>query len=88
MGGIDIGLSKEITILGLPIDHKLTFHTHITNACKKAIGIYNKLARMARVSWGIPPKVIRVIYLTAVEPTILYGASSWYVATNGFGVRK
>lgn len=31
MDGIDIGLSKEINILGLTIDHKLTFHTR--NKC-------------------------------------------------------
>lgn len=37
MGGIEVGLSHEIKQLGLTIDHKLTFNTHITNACKKAL---------------------------------------------------
>ncbi|CAH2208052.1 jg10111, partial [Pararge aegeria aegeria] len=35
MGGIDIGMSREIKILGLTIDHKLTFNKHIDETCQK-----------------------------------------------------
>ncbi|XP_063897400.1 uncharacterized protein LOC126055310 [Helicoverpa armigera] len=60
MGGVAIGMSEGIKILGLTVDHKLTFNTHVANVCKKAINIYKQLARAAKVSWG--PEVIRSIY--------------------------
>ena len=88
MGGVGIGMSQEIRILGLIIDSKLTFNTHITSACKKAIGIYKQLAKTARVSWGLHPEVIRNIYAAAVEPVVLYAACAWSQAATKLGVRK
>ncbi|XP_048489535.1 uncharacterized protein LOC125491477 [Plutella xylostella] len=88
MGGIDIGMSKEIKILGLTIDEKLTFNSHVANVCKKALNIYKQLSRAARVSWGLHPEVIRLIYTAAVEPVIMYAASAWAPAAKKLGVQK
>ncbi|XP_047028061.1 uncharacterized protein LOC124636164 [Helicoverpa zea] len=88
MGGVAIGMSEEIKILGLTVDHKLTFNTHVANVCKKAINIYKQLARAAKVSWGLHPEVIRSIYTAAVEPVILYAASAWAPAAKKVGVQK
>ncbi|CAK1592792.1 unnamed protein product [Parnassius mnemosyne] len=88
MGGIDIGMSKEIKLLGVTIDNKLTFNTHVSNVCRKAIGIYKQLCKAAKVSWGLHPEVIRVIYLATVEPIILYAASVWAQAAKKLGVIK
>nr|XP_037877560.1 uncharacterized protein LOC119631139 [Bombyx mori] len=62
MGGTTIQMSDEIKILGLIIDKKLTFNNHVKTATNKAIQIYKQVARAARVSWGLHPDVIRVIY--------------------------
>ncbi|CAK1602630.1 unnamed protein product [Parnassius mnemosyne] len=88
MGGIDIGMSEEIKLLGFTIDEKLTFNTHVSNVCKKAIGIYKQLCKAAKVSWGLHPEVIRVIYLATVEPIILYAASVWAQAAKKLGIIK
>ncbi|XP_050559320.1 uncharacterized protein LOC126912227 [Spodoptera frugiperda] len=88
MGGIDIGMSKEVKILGLTIDAGLTFNSHVAGACKKAIAIYKHLARSARVSWGLHPEVVRSIYTAVVEPIVLYAASAWAPAVNKLGIRK
>lgn len=88
MGGVDIAMSKEIKILGLTIDEKLTFNKHVTNICEKALGRYKALARTARVGWGLHPEIIRLIYTAAVEPTILYAASAWAPAVNKLGIQK
>lgn len=50
MGGVDIGMSTDIKILGLIIDHKLTFNQHVAEVCKKALNIYKQLSRAAKVS--------------------------------------
>ncbi|KAG6452350.1 hypothetical protein O3G_MSEX007586 [Manduca sexta] len=88
MGGVDIGMSNEIKVLGLTIDRKLTFNSHVSQACRKAAGLYKMLARSAKVQWGLGPEVIRTIYTAAVEPVILYAASAWAPASQKLGVRK
>nr|XP_037877577.1 uncharacterized protein LOC119631160 [Bombyx mori] len=88
MGGTTIQMSDEIKILGLIIDKKLTFNNHVKTATNKAIQIYKQVARAARVSWGLHPDVIRVIYTAVVEPIILYAASAWAPAAERVSVRK
>ncbi|XP_048000297.1 uncharacterized protein LOC125237346 [Leguminivora glycinivorella] len=82
MGGIGIDMSDEIKLLGVTIDRKLTFNTHISNVCKKATGAYKQLAKAAKVSWGLHPEVIKTIYVATMEPIVLYAASVWAPAAN------
>ncbi|XP_063894705.1 uncharacterized protein LOC126057099 [Helicoverpa armigera] len=88
MGGVDIGMSREIKILGLTIDDKLTFNTHVANVCRKALNIAKQLQRAAKISWGLHPDVVRTIYTAAVEPVILYAAAAWSPAAQKICVRK
>ncbi|KAJ0172561.1 hypothetical protein K1T71_011700 [Dendrolimus kikuchii] len=88
MGGVDIGMSQEIKILGLTIDRRLTFNSHVRNTCAKVLALYKQLSRAAKVSWGLHPEVIRSMYTTVVEPIVMYAASAWAPATNKLGVRK
>lgn len=88
MGGVRIGMSREIKILVLTIDHKLTFNSHTANVCKKALNIYKQLSRVAKISWGLHPDVIRVIYEATVVPVITYAASVWATEAKKLGMRK
>ncbi|XP_063834856.1 uncharacterized protein LOC135084043 [Ostrinia nubilalis] len=88
MGGVDIGLSAEIKILGLTIDNKLTFNSHVAIQCKKALDIYKQLSRAAKVSWGLHQDIIRTIYVATVEPIIMYAAAAWAPASKKLGVQK
>ncbi|XP_045457894.1 uncharacterized protein LOC123668146 [Melitaea cinxia] len=88
MGGVDIVLSHEIKLLGVVIDHKLTFNAHVANVCRRALAFYHQLARAAKTSWGLHPEVIRTIYRAVVEPVILYAAAVWAPAVDKLGVRK
>ncbi|XP_075979228.1 uncharacterized protein LOC142978606 [Anticarsia gemmatalis] len=88
MGGIGIGMSQSIKLLGLTIDHRLTFNTHITNVCAKAAAVYGQLSRAAKVTWGLHPEVIRRIYTAVVEPIVLYASSAWAPASKKLGAQK
>lgn len=88
MGGVDIAMSKEIKLLGLWIDDKLTFNTHATEVCRKALNLYKQLSRAARISWGLHPEVIRTIYMAVVEPVVSYAAGVWAPATKKLGIQK
>lgn len=88
MGGIEIGMSREIKILGVTIDDQLTFNSHVRNACAKAINVYKQLSRAAKISWGLHPEIIRTIYVAVIEPIILYAASVWAPAVEKLGIQK
>ncbi|CAH2210239.1 jg22693, partial [Pararge aegeria aegeria] len=88
MGGVEIGMSHDIKILGLYVDNKLTFNKHVSEVCKKAIKIYKQISRAARVSWGLHPEIVRIIYTATIEPVIMYASSVWATATQKIGVQK
>lgn len=41
-------MSKEIKILGLTIDDKLTLNIHMVNVCRKALNVYKQLAKAVK----------------------------------------
>ncbi|KAL0882745.1 hypothetical protein ABMA27_016296 [Loxostege sticticalis] len=88
MGGVDIALSKQVKILGLYIDNKLTFNTHVGKQTAKALDIYKQVAKAAKINWGLHPEIIRLIYVATIEPIILYAASVWAPAADKIGVQK
>ncbi|XP_061729235.1 uncharacterized protein LOC133534169 [Cydia pomonella] len=88
MGGIAIEMSEDMKILGLTVDNKLTFNKHTAGVCRKALNMYKKLARTAKIGWGLHPDIIRLIYVAVVEPTIMYAASAWAPAVNKLGIKK
>lgn len=64
---------KEMKLLGVIIDHKLIFNNHITHICHKAIiNLYKFLARSAKISCGLNPTIIRIIYVAVVETILNY----------------
>ncbi|XP_045541879.1 uncharacterized protein LOC123723344 [Papilio machaon] len=88
MGGVDVPMVTELKILGVIVDSKLTFNTHVAYVCRKAASLYRKLSTMARVEWGLCAEIIRAIYVAVVEPTIMYGASAWARAVDKISVQR
>ncbi|GBP47016.1 Putative 115 kDa protein in type-1 retrotransposable element R1DM [Eumeta japonica] len=88
MNGERISSVGEIRLLGLTIDKKLTFIPHVAKACKKATNIYKGLARAAKATWGLSPEIVRTIYITVIEPIVLYASCAWAPATRKLGVRR
>ncbi|GBP94906.1 Modifier of mdg4 [Eumeta japonica] len=62
--------------LSLIIDKGLTFKTHITVICRRAASIYKQLACAAKVTWRLNRGIISTIYVTVIEPIVLYAASA------------
>ncbi|CAK1579579.1 unnamed protein product [Parnassius mnemosyne] len=77
-----ITFSNSITILGLTIDANLNFVKHVDVVTEKAIQLYKKVSRTARANWGLNSEILRTIYITVVEPTILYAAGAWGTTAN------
>lgn len=88
MDGVRLNLVEEIKLLGLTIDKKLTFNAHVNATCRKAADIYKHLARAAKVTWGLNKDIVRTIYVSVLEPIVLYAASAWSPAAEKLMVRK
>ncbi|GBP10282.1 Retrovirus-related Pol polyprotein from type-1 retrotransposable element R1 4 [Eumeta japonica] len=73
---------EEIKVLGLIIDTRLNFRSHVAAVCKKSIEIYKRLACSAKVTWGLNSEIIRIIYTAVIEPIMMYASNTWAPATE------
>lgn len=75
--GINVRMSDSIKVLGVVLDRKLSFKTHLEQDMKKVANLYKSITRATRSTWGMSSEIVRLIYLAVVEPTMLYAASVW-----------
>jgi ribonuclease HI len=68
---------KKIKYLGIIIDEKLKFSDHITYAAEKCKKPIYRLAKSAKLSWGLGHGALKTIYKGAILPLLLYGAPIW-----------
>ena len=89
VGGITIELSKEVKLLGITLDHKLNFNTHIDKTTKKCLGILMQCKRAIGPTWGLSPKVCKWIYTAIVRPVLNYAVVIWIKGTlNKNNIKK
>ena len=65
---------EEHKYLGLTIDSRFTWDTHINNVCKK---IRSGGAAIMKLKNYIPVKVLKTVYHALIESVINYGIQSW-----------
>ena len=73
---------RNIKILGVILDHKLNFNTHLTHTIQKTFKTYQLLQKMAKPTWGLHTTIIQTLYHSVIEPKISYGAPVWYHTTT------
>jgi len=76
VGSTPIGTSATIKYLGVLIDHRLSFKTHLAYAAAKAYRSIADISRMMANTRG-PKQHSRRIIATVVTSTILYAAPIW-----------
>jgi hypothetical protein len=77
LGNTNIPLSNSLKYLGLIIDKNLNWNEHINTNVTKVLNCANAFLRVARNTWGLSAENMRTIYIGAIEPMLLYGASVW-----------
>ena len=83
--GTEIVMSTSTKLLGVTLDHKLSWNEHIEKQCKKAKGILMQCRRAVGPTWGFTPKTMRWIYTAIVRPCLSYGAMIWI---NGIKTKR
>ena len=75
--GKAIPYEKEVKYLGVTLDSKLHWKTHITEKISKAKRFVQHVAAITRNNWGPKPKLMRWAYLGIVRPMLSYGSMIW-----------
>ena len=75
VGGNTIALSKTVKFLGVTLDNKLNYNTHIDNVTQKATAALMQCKRAVGPMWGLSPKTCKCIDTTVVRPILSYSAT-------------
>lgn len=78
VNGKAIGFSNEVKYLGVTIDQKLTWNSHIDNITQKAKMSLGISRRLAGSKWGINPKIALWLYTAIVRPLVSYACVVWW----------
>lgn len=68
--------------LGLTIDDKLNWNSHITKKCAAVKKLLFQILKCCRLSWGLSRDTVSLLYKSSFIPTILYNCSVWASATS------
>ena len=82
VGGSTISLFKTVKFLGVTLDNKLNYNTHIDNVTQKVTAALMQYKRAVGPMWGLSPKTCMWIYTTAVRPILSYSATVWVRALD------
>ena len=80
--GRAIVLSDSVKFLGVTLDCKINFNTHIDKITNKAIATLMQCKRAVGPTWGLTPKTCNWIYKTIVRPILTYSVVLWIRALN------
>lgn len=75
--GEAIEYSTKMKYLGVTIDSRLTWTTHVTNQVTKCKRLLMYAKSMVGLSWGLNPKRVHWIYKAMIEPIMAYGSIVW-----------
>lgn len=76
--GGEIPTVNEFKYLGLNIDSKLNWNSHIEKRTKKACMTLGQCRRAIGKTWGLTPRSAYWLYSAIVLPAFTYGAVAWW----------
>ena len=72
----------QFLYLGLLLDHRLNWQPHVQAKCLLAKKLFFSARRHLAVTWGLTSQRLRKLYLSSIEPMLLYGCSLWCPAID------
>ena len=83
--GSPIPFSDEVLYLGITMNGRLNWNTHVINKIKKSKGKLCMLRSALGVKWGPSPKMLLWAYESLIVPSLTYGAMIWGQTTLNTG---
>lgn len=88
LGDQTIVAANEIRWLGLWLDPKLTFNSHISKMQQRGKATLAQVHRISRCFWGLNPHETRKLIIAVLKPRILFGSIAWLTERNKRKVEK
>lgn len=78
----ELQLSAEVKYLGVILDSRLNWSSHLNNKIEKATVVFWQCRRMVGRTWGLNPKITLWLYQAVIRPMVSYGAIVWWPRTT------
>lgn len=84
LGPADVWIEPqdEVKLLGITLDRKLTFRSHVSNVIKKSKKAMEQILRLVGTTEGMTGTAVRTTYVTCVRPVMEYEIEVWGTALN------
>ncbi|GBM25360.1 Putative protein in type-1 retrotransposable element R1DM [Araneus ventricosus] len=69
--------AHAIKYLGVYIDEKMNWNTHLKAQSTRATKLHQNLLKIAGKSWGVPLNHRRILYKTVIERVLAHGTVAW-----------
>jgi len=76
-GGETITLKPFVRYLGVWLDQRLLWKSHVDLVSQKCLRALGRCRRINDPKWGLSPKIMRRIYIAFIRPALLYGVVAW-----------
>lgn len=86
--GKGIDLVQEVKYLGVILDPKLSWRTHLGEKIRKALNCFWLIRNSVGKSWGLSPSVVSWIYTAVARPLFAYASIVWWSRTELFTAEK
>ena len=87
--GQTIPLEKTVKYLGVTLDNKLNWKSHIENSCKNALTQLHTAKSYCTKTWGIKPSYMKWIYTQIIIPALTHGSIVWsHLLTSNNSLRQ
>lgn len=83
----NINYSVEVRYLGVIIDEKLNFVSHVKYLREKLVNFIMNVRRVAREEWGLKHNIIKILCNAVTLPISTYGATLWFHKVSHIIVR-
>ncbi|XP_011175784.1 uncharacterized protein LOC105207840 [Solenopsis invicta] len=77
-----VDFRTEVKYLGVILDQKLTWNSHLKKVQSKAALALHTCRRLLVRNWGLRPKMILWSYMAIVRPMVTYAAAVWWPKTE------
>jgi len=78
----------SMRVLGVWVDSKMDWKTHIAEASRKGNAAFEALSRIVTSTWGPTMRRSRLIYSAVISPILLHGAQIWGAGNGGATLAK
>ena len=80
--GQEIHQQDTLTYLGVKLDRKLTWSSHISTMHSKGLRKMALMKKLAGTKWGANMKILTQVYTATVRPHMEYASSAWSSAAK------